>query len=471
MKNALLLSTASIVILAACSSTSSDGRFEPAYPPATVSTHVAGPLAVEGGDVRILAHKGSSFETTIAISPQNPLQSVVGVISTASPRGVDFYTTHDGGFTWSLGERMPVTGSNGRTYAASQGDPVVVADRLGIFHFSMLMASGNPRQYTSVAASRSIDGGLTWSAPIIVAELRVSQNEFDDKQWMAVDDSGGRFDGHVYLLWQRIVYGTTPLQSRMMFARSTDRGLSWSEPVALTTLSSSGQSMVEIGPEGQVYVAYYRYDDGGHVIRTSVDGGETFGAPVRMATLPWIGGTIPNTRSALFKAFPTLLCDRSNSSHRGTLYVVLASATSSTTGQRVGGVAISRSLDGGRTWTSPRMISTPTTGDAIFPHGAIDQRTGDLVIAWMDRRDDPANTVARLYATRSRDGGITFETPRGFTPPFSIDAEWIGDYYGVAGGNGNWIATFSPASGQMSAVRLRFDEEPAPGRRRRGVRP
>ncbi|HJQ36786.1 MAG TPA: sialidase family protein [Thermoanaerobaculia bacterium] len=427
--------------------------------------------AVEASDVRILARGGSSFETTVAVSPQSAQRAVVGVMSVAH-QGVDFYTTHDGGLSWSAGAKMPTKGTNGREYDDGQGDPVIVADRTGLFHMAMLMTSlGNPGS-TAVAASRSTDGGLTWSDPIVVAELELKSGptrEFDDKEWLAVDNTGGPFDGNLYLLWQRIGFASTPLQSRMMFSRSTDRGASWSEPVALTTPSPSGQSQVAIGPNGEVYLAYYRAANNGNIIlRTSTDGGVTFGDPLPIPVLPWIGGAIPNTKKATFKAFPTLLCDRSNGPARGTLYMVMGTSTQSVSGQTVGGAAVTRSTDGGRTWSTPKMISTPTTGDAIFPSGAVDEATGELVVAWLDRRDDPTNTLASLYATRSRDGGVTFDAPRRFSTPFSIDADWIGDYYGVSGHDGVWLATFSPSSGEMSAVRLRFDFEIPP--RRRAVR-
>lgn len=459
------LASAAAVFLAACAS--GPPGTGPLYVPQTESSRRVEPFAASG-DVRVLAESGGSFETTVAVSPQNASQAVVGVMHQGR-RAIDVYTTHDGGVTWTSGAQLPFEATNGRTYSAGQGDPVVVADRTGVFHFASLMSSGNPPRYTTVAASRSIDGGLTWSAPIIVAELEVkggAEREFDDKEWLAVDDTGGRYDGHVYLLWQRISFAANPLQSRMMFARSTDRGLTWSAPVELTTPLPSGQSMVTVGPEGEVYIAYFRGD--AHYLRTSLDGGETFGDPMRVPILPWIGGPIPNTARAQFRGMPTLLCDRSPGPFRGTLYVVIATATTSVTGQRVGGVALTRSIDGGQTWSTPRMISTPTTGDAIFPSGAIDQTNGDLVLFWLDRRDDPSNTLARIYATRSRDGGVTLEPPQGFTPQFSIDADWIGDYYGVSGHDGKWIATFSPASGQMSAVILRFDQPAGP--RRRAVR-
>ncbi|HYH10572.1 MAG TPA: sialidase family protein [Thermoanaerobaculia bacterium] len=464
-----LSSAAAVFLLTACASAPPDGAFGPAFVPDVDPPRNAQPFAASG-EVRVLAEKGASFETTVAVSPQNASQAVVGVISTAAPRGVDVYTTHDGGLTWTSGSRLPNQATNGRTYATSQGDPVVAADRLGMFHMTALMSSGVPPRFTAVTAMRSIDGGLTWSAPIVVAELQVVANdrEFDDKQWLAVDDTGGAYDGHVYLFWQRIRFSGASLQSRMTFARSPDRGLTWSEPAMLTEPAPSGQSMIAVGPEGEVHVAYARND--GHFIRTSTDGGVTFSDPVRVPVLPWIGGVIPNTGNAQFKAFPTLLCDRSSGPHRGNLYVVISTSTTSTRQTTVGGAAITRSTDGGRTWSAPRMISTPTTGDAIFPSGAVDQTNGDLVITWLDRRDDPANTLARLYATRSRDGGTTFDEPRGFSPPFSIDADWIGDYYGVSGHAGKWIATFSPASGQMSSVVLRFDEEQPAGPKRRAVR-
>jgi hypothetical protein len=458
--------TALVLFLAACSSAPSHDAdaTAPAYVALPDSSHVAEPFAASG-DVRVLAQNGGSFETTVAVSPQNASNAVVAVMHRAR-RATDVYVTHDGGLTWTDGARLPTQATNGRSYGSGQGDPVVVADRLGIFHFASLMSNATN---TTVTALRSLDGGATWSAPIVVAELPLTTSNrlFDDKEWIAVDDTGGAFDGHVYLLWQRIQLGTTPLQSRMMFARSIDRGLTWSEPVELTAPAPSGQSMITVGPEGEVYIGYHR--NGGHQLRVSRDGGATFGEPTRVPTLPWIGGPIPNTRQADFKAFPTLLCDRSSGPHRGNLYVVISTGTTAVGGARVGGVALTRSTDGGRTWSEPRMLSTPTTGDAIFPSGAVDQTNGDLVLAWFDRRDDPANTLARVYATRSRDGGATFAPLQAFSPPFSIDADWIGDYYGVSGHAGKWIATFSTASGQMSAVVLRFEEPPA-GPRRRAVR-
>jgi BNR repeat-like domain len=413
-------------------------------------------------DLRVLAG-GWGYETTAAVSRANASQAVVGVISTGPVRrAVDVYTTHDGGVTWR-GAPLPTKGSTGREYP-NQGDPVVTADRLGVFHFMVLMSTAG-FTHTAVAAMRSTDGGRTWSDPAVIAELtQVSgpDRQFDDKQWIAVDDTGGPNDGNVYLLWQRLWNATTPIESRMMFARSTDRGVTWSAPVALTERSSGGQSMVDVGPDGEVYIGYYRAADGGHVLRKSTDGGATFGAPVRMPSVPWMGGPIPNTKTASFRGFPILLADRSNGPHRGNLYLVVPTPSTSTTGKSVGAAAFARSTDGGATWSTPRIITTPTTGDALFPSGAVDQVTGELVVAWMDRRDDPANTLARLYATRSHDGGLTFDAPVGFSPQFSVDAEWLGDYYGVAAHDGTRLATFSNGAGQMSAVRLGFAPAPVP---------
>ena len=445
------------LLLVGCTSTPSVTH----YPPEVRRIAPQGELLVDA-DLRVLAREWG-FETTAAVSRANAGNAVVGVISTGpGRRAVDAYTTHDGGMTWS-GAPLPAKGTNGRQYVGG-GDPVVVADRLGVFHFTVLMSTTGGAQ-TAVTALRSTDGGRTWSDPHVLAELQQSggpERQFDDKQWIAVDDTGGAYDGHVYLLWQRLSYATTPLQSRIMFARSTDRGATWSEPVALTELSTSGQSMLDIGPNGEVYIGYFRAGDGGHVLRRSTDGGATFGAPSRMPQVAWMGGNIPNTKSAIFKGFPLLLCDRSNGPHRGNLYLVVPTPSTGTSGQRVGATAFARSTDGGATWSTPRIISTPTTGDALFASGAVDQKTGELVVAWIDRRDDPSNTLARLYATRSHDGGTTFEQPHPFSPSFSIDGEWIGDYYGVAAHDGVWLATFSTGAGQMSAVRLRFDPAPPP---------
>jgi len=129
----------------------------------------------------------------------------------------------------------------------------------------------------------------------------------------------------------------------------------------------------------------------------------------------------------------------------------------------------SHSVDGGGTWSSPRRLSdTSLSRDAMFPSIACDPATGEVLIAWLDRRDDPENRLARVYATRSNDGGASFAQSRAFTSTLDLTgSSFVGHYNGTAARDGVLLTTFSDAAGFMGVTPLSFDE---PKKRHRAVR-
>ncbi|HYR29366.1 MAG TPA: sialidase family protein, partial [Thermoanaerobaculia bacterium] len=56
---------------------------------------------------------------------------------------------------------------------------------------------------------------------------------------------------------------------------------------------------------------------------------------------------------------------------------------------------------------------------------AVDRVSGELLVAWYDRRDTPDLPRSRVYAARSSDGGATFTEPRTVTGEFSIETNWL----------------------------------------------
>jgi hypothetical protein len=455
------------LLLAGCSASTPFYRAEPvehAVVPAT-SPFDSDPNVV------LLATEHQAVETSMAISPRDPDNAVVASMGYHGGRRLplsDAHFTRDGGKTWQR-RTLELTGTNGVPYEW-HSDPAIGVDANGTFYYATMLIK---RPFAiSMAVSRSDDGGETWTRPVNVAETD-GISITDDKEWLAVDDTTGPFAGNVYMMWGRYYLGPDgeTANAEIVFTRSTDRGETWSTPIPLTPKSRVGMSMLAIGPNGEVYAAF---NDGGHRLRVSTDGGVTFSPPTAIPIVFGPGGKIPNHEQADFSPMQTFAVDRSLGLHRGTLYYFMP-----TRGRLRGnafasaaGMWISR--DGGATWQGPRLLSPPTgLNDATFPMVAVDQNTGDVVASWVDRRDDPANTLFRLYASRSSDGGHSWSEPAAFTSPFSLDRSFLGHYLWNAAQSGRWMATVTDANGKMSVVHLDFGQArpgTGPTPKRRSVR-
>jgi hypothetical protein len=65
--------------------------------------------------------------------------------------------------------------------------------------------------------------------------------------------------------------------------------------------------------------------------------------------------------------------------------------------------------DQGAHWSRPVAVVHDTTTNSKFqPSIAVDQATGNVAVAWLDARADPANQSVQLVVTFSTDGGRSF---------------------------------------------------------------
>lgn len=468
MKLHRLLPAAAAIAAAACSTSLPLPPVADAPPPAArVAVANADPL---GENVVPVSTAGGFYEASVAVSRVDPRKMVIGVVGTVSSntRTNFVFRSEDAGLTWSEGSKMRVDGANGRIYARS-GDPVVAADRHGRFYSASLVTQTG---FTAIGVSYS-DDGVTWSQPTIVTEVDKSiSTAFDDKEWLAVDDTGGPFDGNVYVFWQKMEK-LPSAPSIIYFARSRDRGLTWDEPMPLTAPAYSGTSLIDVGPDGEIYVIYMRAGEG-YLSRVSWDGGASFSEPLQLIPPTALAGGPVDGTAIRFPGFPHLVVDRSDGPHRGNAYFVHLMNSRRPDGTSAKAIGVSRSIDRGLTWSAEREISASSAGDAFFPMAAVDRSTGDLVVAWYDRRDSPGAARAKIRATRSTDGGSTYEPPRAVTGEFSLQTSWIGDYYSLAAARGHWVAIFSDGPGRLYAAHLDFGQTksvPFTPPRRRAIRP
>lgn len=233
---------------------------------------------------------------------------------------------------------------------------------------------------------------------------------------VGIDVSGGARNGTVYVAY---IPASRPPNRRATVITSVDGGASFSPPVTLApaTEQVTGRVQLEVGPAGDVFVAYLDFTESfapiaaivfsglpdhpdtttmsAHVAR-STDGGRTFADVEVDAGLG--GGIIANVQTVV--PFPAVAVDPGRPERA---YLVVSD-------RRRGGdwdVYVYRSTDGGRTWSAARRLNDDPLSprsDQVMPWLDV-APDGRVEVAWLDRRDDPENRWGRPYRSWSVDGG------------------------------------------------------------------
>jgi hypothetical protein len=389
-------------------------------------------------------------EVAVAIDPSNPMRLAVG-----SNRDWVYYSW-DGGASWE--ERQLVSAAHG-----VWGDPSVAFDADGRLYYAHLSNPPAPGyRIDRIVVQRSTNAGASFDDGAAVG-LRPPRHQ--DKSWVAADATASPHRGHVYAAWTEFDrYGSADPndRSRILFARSTDHGASWGEPLVVSDEDGDardGDTTVEgavpaIGPAGEVYLAWG--SPRGIVFDRSEDGGASFGRDVSVAAQP--GGwafDIPGLRRA--NGMPVTACDTSASAYRGRVYVVWADQRNGPTDTDV---FAAWSGDRGATWSAPRRVNDDASRrHQFFQWAAVDPATGHLHVAFYDRRDT-AGDATDVFVARSTDGGATFRNARvsasSFTPDPSL---FFGDYIGIAARDGRVYPVWTRMQpGLLSIWTAPFDE-------------
>lgn len=175
-----------------------------------------------------------------------------------------FATSQDAGQTWTSGHLPNLTVATGGS-ADRATDPAVTFDAAhNVWLIAAETVTGAAPPFTiGYSVSRSTDGGLNWSNPIVAAAPPL------DKGWIGCDSwlSSPHF-GTCYLVYLNTTTSISPLE----MVRSTDGGLSWSAPVAASVGGLGAQPTVT--PNGTLVVTFLG-PLGIQAVR-SLDGGASF---------------------------------------------------------------------------------------------------------------------------------------------------------------------------------------------------
>jgi hypothetical protein len=326
------------------------------------------------------------------------------------------FKSYDGGQSWisTLLPGYPQDTSDEGSLSplkafGTAADPVVKAGTNGIFYYAGMAFNRVDRGSGVVFVARYIDlnnqeNGDTIKYDGVNIIDQGNAGQFLDKPWIAVDiprsGSGQALFsgqtasvpcGNVYITYSAFVGKTdTNIRSKILFARSTDCGHTWSAPIKISESQHTDQAAtIAIDPNsGAVYVAWRRFmtssQTSAMIIVKSTDGGLTFTKPAVVRNL---GLSFPPSAAGPFDQKTSNVAFRTNSypttavDDKGLIYMAWAERKSNLYSR----IFITCSADA-INWKTPVLVDDTGVGHQFMP--TLTFAGGKLMLAWYDQRND-----------------------------------------------------------------------------------
>ena len=392
------------------------------------------------------SYEDAEVEPYVAVNPTNPA-NLIGVWqqdrwSDGGAHGLVAGYSMDDGKTW---KEVPLlfstcaggTAGNGGNYSRAS-DPWVTFSPDGVAYTVSISFDGvslQPGSDGSVLVARSTDGGATWSDPKTL--IFSGATAFNDKESITADPKDSHF---VYAVWDQL---TTAGFGASHFARTLDGGSTWEAEKIIYDPGFNNQTVGNeiVGlSDGSAIVDLFEQIDGTNtnnavgtvrVIR-SIDHGATWSAPITVSHNFSVGTVDPDTGMPLRvgAGLPQMTAGPG-----GELVVVWQDGRFSNGDHD--GIALSRSSDGGLSWSAPVEINADTTVSAFTPSAAV-LADGTIGVSYFDLRantPDPNTLPVQYWFTSSTDGVHWRE--QHITGPFDMElapvAEgmFVGDYQSI----------------------------------------
>ena len=244
---------------------------------------------------------------------------------------------------------------------------------------------------SNIYFTKSIDGGLTFSADLIIFQETDSINHMFPS--LAVSQ-----DGNIHIAWTAIT--NNGADYNVWYTKSIDGGNSFETPIHITTNNASILPNIATY-NNYVYIFYVyatNYPMADYYFVRSTNNGDVFDSPIQINDAACTGGIE-------FEGLTSLALDSS-----GNIYLAWVD------GRRANGngdIYFAKSTDNGQNFSTNIMVNdiNQSGADSIqyIPSIAIGS-SNDIYVTFTDKRlgDDWSNN--RVYISKSSDGGSTFST-------------------------------------------------------------
>jgi hypothetical protein len=393
-----------------------------------------GPALVQDAQANLVQNspfpQNKQNEPAIAQNPTNPKNLIAGAndeidLPGCAASGCPFvanvglsgvYVSNDGGASWTQfsapagGDNTASFNGDGSTIhtlpgfgklarqlglpgLSSDGDPAIAFDASGTAYYASLAGVRGTNIPDLLTVSSSSDGGKTWSDPVVTTN-KTNPVDFNDKEAVWADRSAASpFNGNVYVSWTLFV-GVPGTAEPIMFTRSTDGGKTWS-PAAKLSASYNNRSIggrqgstIRTDAAGNIYVIWESgvtingFKTDAQVFAKSSDGGLTFSKPAVIAPVHDLPSPLPGS-SFRNDSFPA-----ADIGPNGTVYVGWADYQAGHSS-----VVVSRSSNGGASWTTPAVALDVAGRSAFFPGVAVSPDGSKVTVATQALDDMPAGTA------------------------------------------------------------------------------
>jgi hypothetical protein len=299
----------------------------------------------------------------------------------------------------------------------------------------------------------SDDSGVT--APLLPEELSTSGRVFLDSQTEPWVDVNPADPSNVVGMFQEDRWSTGGARN-LVFGTSLDGGATWRNiPLADIGIVAGGEFQrvtdpwVDFGRDNRVYATSLAFDDtspdNAIFVHTSFDGGLTW---------PQTAEVIRDVEFKFFNDKQALVADDSATSRfKGNVYItwdrLIDKSGNPFAGHFTGPAMFSRSTDGGRTFSTPRVIFDTGVNEQTLGNVPIVLPNGTVVV-YGSFFENPAFSAEKnhtfFYVVRSTDGGRTFSAPR------IVEEEKAAPVRNIRSGDTVPIAAVDRRNGKLYAV-------------------
>jgi hypothetical protein len=413
------------------------------------------PAGCVGSVYSPVLQRNALTEPHIAVDPENARRLVLTWTQDIFSQPA-VAQSRDGGRTFSTKVLPLLTKcSGGDTEFAT--DPWLSFGPEGGVYLAMFASDPTPpivsQPLSQIFVYRSPDGGTTWPAPVV---SQPRDGTFWDKPSITADPQR---PGTAYIVISRRVPqpgGATGLQ---YFQMTTDFGRTWSSPSLMYfpgVQRSATASVVRVLPHGTLLDTFsvadnsFNTSSNGSLIHVlsqrSTDHGAHWSTPVEITSWTGLQPKDPDRPDDFQGEYidanplPSFTVDRA-----GTAYLVWARIEPN----RPPVIEVSRSVDGGRSWSKPAAVVN--TGKQAFLPTIAAADDGTLGLTWYDTRQDvrgDGKFTTEYRLALSRDGGRVWRDQR-IAGPFDIHQAaprighpFVGDYFGLEGAPGAFMSAF-----------------------------